>query len=116
MVKLIACDLDDTLLNDELAVSQENIEAIAQAQERGLIFTFATGRMYASALPFAKQLDLPPELPLICYNGALIQGAQVKQSRGAAFFDSGLDMVRYCASQGWTTNVLQDELYVMSQC
>ncbi len=114
MVKLIACDLDDTLLNDELAVSQENIEAIAQAQERGLIFTFATGRMYASALPFAKQLDLPPELPLICYNGALIKRVSGETIYEAPLsFDLALDMVRYCTSQGWTTNVYyKDELYV----
>ena len=114
MVKLIVSDLDDTLLNDELALSEENIEAVAQARERGLIFTFATGRMYASALAFAKQLNLPQELPLICYNGALIQRVSGETIYEAPLsFDLALDMVRYCASQGWTTNVYyKDELYV----
>lgn len=44
MIKLVACDLDGTLFNSEMEVSQENIQAIHQAQENGIEFLIATGR------------------------------------------------------------------------
>lgn len=42
--RLIACDLDGTLLNDELTVSSRNLAAIAAFREQGGILTVATGR------------------------------------------------------------------------
>ena len=67
MVKLIVSDLDDTLLSNDLTISPANLHAIAQARAQGIIFTFATGRMFVSSLPYAKQLELPGDVPLICY-------------------------------------------------
>ncbi|HHY28762.1 MAG TPA: HAD family phosphatase [Desulfitobacterium dehalogenans] len=72
-IKLVATDLDDTLLQDDLTLSERNIEAIRQAKEQGVYFTFATGRMPASARPYAEQLGL--DIPIITYNGAMIQEA-----------------------------------------
>lgn len=73
MIKLIAIDLDDTLLNTERHVSPRNREAIRAARERGVMVTLATGRMYQSALPYALELGL--DVPLITYQGALIKTA-----------------------------------------
>ncbi|MHB8157077.1 MAG: Cof-type HAD-IIB family hydrolase [Desulfocucumaceae bacterium] len=70
-IKLIAVDLDDTLLRNDLTISTRTKRAIAQAIESGASVTFATGRMFASALPFARELNL--DLPLICYQGALVK-------------------------------------------
>ena len=106
MVKLIVSDLDDTLLTDKLTISQADMDAIAQAQAQGMIFTIATGRMFVATLPFAKQLGLPPERPIICYNGAVVQSVS-----GQVVYENpirhelALDIVEYCTSQGWTTNV-----------
>lgn len=44
---------------------------VSRARARGVTVTLATGRMLASALPFAQELRL--EAPLICYHGGLIQ-------------------------------------------
>ncbi|MDF2571562.1 MAG: yidA 2 [Sporomusa sp.] len=70
-IKLVALDLDDTLLDSKLAVSPRACEAIRLAKAQGVIVTIATGRMYCSALPYARQLGL--DVPLITYNGALIK-------------------------------------------
>ncbi|MDW7675091.1 MAG: Cof-type HAD-IIB family hydrolase [Bacillota bacterium] len=70
-IKLIVMDLDDTLINNSLIVTDENKEAIAKAQEQGIRVTLATGRMYRSALPYAHELGI--SLPLITYQGALIK-------------------------------------------
>lgn len=77
MYKMIAIDLDGTLLTDELTVSPGTIEAIQKAVEAGAVVTIATGRMFPSAKPFARQLGL--NVPLITYQGALIKDVQEKE-------------------------------------
>lgn len=69
--KLIAIDLDDTLLNSQVILSAKNKEAILKAQAIGVEVTLATGRMYRSALPVARELQI--DIPLITYQGALIK-------------------------------------------
>lgn len=73
MYKMIAIDLDDTLLTDDLQIPSGCISAIKKAVDKGVIVTLATGRMYASAAPIAAQLEL--NVPIITYQGALIKGA-----------------------------------------
>ena len=70
MIKLVACDLDGTLLSSNRQVSQENLQAIKKMQEKGIPFVVATGRIYASAKDYAKSLDL--QTPVIACNGAVV--------------------------------------------
>jgi HAD superfamily hydrolase (TIGR01484 family) len=69
-VRLIATDLDGTLLNAEHEVSKENIKAIRQAQEQGIEVVVATGRTYFDASFICKKFGL--DTYLISYNGAAI--------------------------------------------
>lgn len=71
--KMIAIDLDDSLLDNDLMISPKNKEALYRAIEQGVIITIATGRMYISALVYAKQLGL--DVPLITYQGGLVKSA-----------------------------------------
>jgi Cof subfamily protein (haloacid dehalogenase superfamily) len=71
MYKLIAIDLDDTLLNDDHEITLATKQALAAAAEQGVIVTIATGRMYASAAAIARDLNM--NVPLITYQGALIK-------------------------------------------
>ena len=50
-IKLVACDLDGTLLNDKGEVSRENLDAIKELTERGIYFVPASGRAYAELIP-----------------------------------------------------------------
>lgn len=75
--KLIAIDLDDTLLRNDLTISERAKKAIQAAMNKGVLVTFATGRMYCSALPYA--LDLGLDLPLITYQGGLVKYADGRQ-------------------------------------
>lgn len=59
MYKLIACDLDETLLNDKKEVGKRNIEAIKKAeQEYGVRFVPATGRGYTCLDSILTDLDV----------------------------------------------------------
>ena len=71
MIKLLALDLDGTLLNSRGEISNKNLEAIEQAEAIGVLVTIATGRRFRDALPVARQINL--NAPLICHNGALIK-------------------------------------------
>ncbi|HHT70777.1 MAG TPA: HAD family phosphatase [Firmicutes bacterium] len=75
--RLLALDLDGTLLDDHNRISLRNRDAIWAARDRGVVVTLSTGRMYRSAIRFAHELEM--EVPLITYNGALIKdsGGQV---------------------------------------
>ena len=58
MLKLIACDLDETLLTTDKKISKEDIEAIQKARSQGIRFVVATGRGYHSLENILKPLDL----------------------------------------------------------
>lgn len=70
MIKLIASDMDGTLLNHDLIVPSENIKAIKKAQEAGIEFMIATGRGIHEALPLLEQYQLNPAF--ITLNGAQV--------------------------------------------
>ena len=71
MYKLIAIDIDDTLLNDQNQVTEKTKQALKAAQEAGVTITLATGRMFASAQQIAKQIEL--NVPIITYQGSLVK-------------------------------------------
>src|SRR5208282_5824319 len=70
-VRLIALDIDGTLLDSRWRLSEGNRQAIADAAGRGIEIALATGRRYDFAMPIAQQLDAP--LTMIVSNGALIR-------------------------------------------
>lgn len=91
MYKLVAIDLDDTLLNDELDITEGTRASLNTAIDRGVVITIATGRMYASAKKIADKLGL--EVPLITYQGALVKHAK----DGTVLYERNVppDVVRY---------------------
>ncbi|MDR7071213.1 Cof-type HAD-IIB family hydrolase [Fictibacillus barbaricus] len=71
MKKLIAIDMDGTLVNKQLKVTKENSRVITQAVKEGHHVVIATGRSYDEARHSLEDADL--HLPLICVNGAEIR-------------------------------------------
>lgn len=72
-IKMVALDLDDTLLNSELKISSACVNAVQKARQKGVIITLSTGRMFKSALPYAKQLGI--DVPIITYQGAWVKNS-----------------------------------------
>ena len=114
--KLLAVDLDDTLLNEKFVISARNRAAIQKADARGIMVTLATGRMFRSALPFARELGI--DLPLVTYHGALIKQAgsgNVLQHR-AVPLSLALKILEYSEEQKVHVNLyLDDNLYVQEE-
>lgn len=70
MIRLVAYDLDGTLIGRDLNVTQGVRDAVARARDAGVAGCLVTGRMYRAALPFARELHF--EAPIVCYQGAAI--------------------------------------------
>ena len=111
--KLIAVDLDDTLLDNELRVTAPVQEAVRRAVAAGVKFTFSTGRMFRSAKPYAELLGL--DVPLITYQGALV----INPRTGEEFqylplpLDCAREIVTHIHTLGYHLNAyLDDELYM----
>ena len=71
MIKLIATDLDNTLLDKDGSVPPETVAALAKAEEKGVTVTVATGRSFASARGVAEMIG--GNGLAICYNGSQIR-------------------------------------------
>lgn len=72
-IRLVAIDLDGTLLNSRREISEGNRQAILQAVEGGVQVVIVTGRRFHSALPLVSQI--PCLVNLITSNGALISNS-----------------------------------------
>lgn len=70
MIKLIASDMDGTLLNSNHKIPQNNIELIKFAQKNGIEFVVATGRAYYEALPSLNNENI--KCDVISFNGGII--------------------------------------------
>jgi len=71
--KILALDLDDTLLHSDLSISYRTRNAIKQAVEMGVTVVLASGRVLAAMEHFSQLLGLHKRRGyLICNNGALI--------------------------------------------
>jgi len=71
MIRLIALDLDGTLLNSALKVSERNGEAVRRALDSGVKVVLATSRWYLLAKRTADRLGI--DTPLVANNGAIVK-------------------------------------------
>ena len=74
-VKLIALDLDDTLLNENREISDENVEVLRKCAEKGIYVVLCSGRAEDAILPFIRRLEIAGKETgryLIAINGCSI--------------------------------------------
>ena len=116
--KLIASDLDETLLNDDHVVPESNIYWIQKAvKERGVKFVPATGRGYMQILPELTQLglkDMEGEY-VLSFNGAAL--TENKDNRIIEFNGLGFDKMKEIFEFGLKQDVCihvytNDTLYI----
>ena len=74
MYKLIAVDMDGTLLNDNKEITKPTLFAIHELIKKGYIFCISTGRPYYGVKPYCDLIN--GDIPLIIYNGAVVRFSQ----------------------------------------
>lgn len=73
MYKMLVMDFDDTLLSDDLSISQENIDAIVKAKEKGVYILFCSGRSNDSMRKYIDIMDTHEDHEFfVSFNGARI--------------------------------------------
>jgi len=114
LIKLVALDVDGTLVGKDLQIPARTKEAIRSARERGVRFAIVTGRMYQSGVPYARELGLEG-MPLVAYNGALVR----EYPSGRTIYHEPVPvelckaLAAFCEARGYHLQAfVDDELYV----
>lgn len=94
MIKLLALDLDGTVLNSRGQIPDENRRAIRAAEDHGVLVTIATGRRFRDGRPVGRDLEL--NAPLITHNGALLKYADSLETVASSLLDTetAMEIVR----------------------
>lgn len=83
--RLIATDMDGTLLQPDDTISTATLKAIEKAREKGVVFTLSTGRPVQGVKKYIDLLGL--DCPVITYNGAVV----VHSGTGDILFSQEMD-------------------------
>lgn len=116
MYKLIAIDIDDTLINDDKEVTPATQQALEQAVAKDVVVTLATGRAYASAQKIARQTGL--NVPIITYQGALIKNLMDEKVLYERYVpeDAAHKLFEYCIEHNLHLQVyIDDKLYAREE-
>ena len=70
-IKLVACDLDGTLLSSENQIGVGTRQLVKELKDYGIRFTLITGRVHSASVKYAKKLGI--EDPIVSLNGALVK-------------------------------------------
>ena len=84
MIRLIASDLDGTLLNEEGMLSEKTAECIRNAQQAGILWVAATGRSLKTASELMRTAGVSPEY-------LLLNGAEFRKSDGTLIFQKSIE-------------------------
>jgi Cof subfamily protein (haloacid dehalogenase superfamily) len=78
-IRLIALDIDGTIIGDDHKIATRTIRAVRGAMDRDVAVSLVTGRMVSSAMRFARELGLTG--PIVGYQGGLIRAMPPPDSR-----------------------------------
>ena len=120
MIKLIASDMDGTLLDKNHGISEENIAAIKEAESKGIKFAIVTGRSYDDVRPIIEQYDLDCECVALnggAYydkDGNILEAIYIDKSRVREILEvmlKGDFSVEIYTDKGYYTTNTKEELW-----
>lgn len=101
MYRLIALDIDDTLLGGDGEIGRANMEAIAATRAAGCEVTLATARSWRATRPFVEELALTA--PLICLTGSAVYSPVGEALRLVPLVAEEARLLAACADrEGWS--------------
>lgn len=109
-IRLLAIDLDGTLVNHELKMDPRDVAAVKAAAAAGVTVVLATGRMFKSSLRYAQPLGLTG--PIINYQGAVVR----EIATGEVWYRCELNVevqqrvLALAEPKDWHANVYVDEV------
>ena len=118
-IRLLALDIDGTLVGDDLVIGPRTRAAVRRAVEEGVAVSLVTGRMVSSAMRFARELEL--SAPVVGYQGGLIREIPPPGSTrlGRLLFhrplaaDTARDVIAWTREQGLDPHVNHLERFIL---
>lgn len=115
-VKLLAMDMDDTLLREDLTISEEVRRKLAEAEEKGVMLVLASGRMPHAMHRYIEELGLDKqEGYAICTNGSFIIKTDTYETIHEQMLETGfaLEVHKTVADMGLPIQVyIEDVIHV----
>lgn len=108
-IKLIAIDIDGTLITPDKRVTSSVRRALRYAEDRGIMVTLITGRLYPTCKKYSLELDLSG--PCVIYQGAMIIDPKTDQVLHEVRIskDKALKIVRIARERALSLNVYMDQ-------
>ncbi len=107
----LVLDIDGTVLDDELSISENTVELIRRLKKKGITVIFCTGRMLDSAKHIIKKHFDSDDFPIVSYNGSLITLPGIDEPIFHHFIDqdSAVKIIEYlrnkrCHRQAYINN------------
>ncbi len=114
--KIVFIDLDDTLLNDDKMVSDENKYALQDWLEAGNYVAIATGRSEVSSFPIMEELDLMKKgCYLVGYQGGVSYDASTREKLHATYLnnDAAIDLLNAIYDAGLYAHTFNDDIMLV---
>ena len=111
MIRLIATDLDDTLLNEHSDINPRVMEALKAAMAAGCGIVLSSGRMLEAMLPLAERIGV--NAPMLLFNGALAYDHRTQETIFADRlpYETALAIVEMCEDMGFYIQVYPGKNY-----
>ncbi|MDR0452975.1 MAG: HAD family hydrolase, partial [Treponema sp.] len=117
-VRLLALDLDDTLLRSDLTISFHTRNVLKRAEKAGITVVLASGRFPPAMERFSVQLGLNKRHGyLICDNGAIIQETLSGKAVFEARLPPGAALIAYdlADAEGFPVQIYEGDLMYISR-
>lgn len=111
-IKLLALDIDETLVHDVHCISEANRRAVARAQARGVFVTVATGRGFRASEPIWRAIKV--EGPVITYGGAIVRHTVTGELLFASRIGDAVahELLAYAHERGYHAHVYDGDTVV----
>lgn len=118
-IKMVAIDIDGTLINDKREITPRTVAAIKKASQQGVKIVLCTGRPMTGVTAYLKQLGLSDrdDEYVVSFNGGLAQttSGQVMVDESMAF-DDYADWENYCLKENVHSQLeTRDYIYTTNQ-
>ncbi|MDR3336924.1 MAG: Cof-type HAD-IIB family hydrolase [Treponema sp.] len=117
-IRILALDLDDTLLRSDLTISFRTRSAIKKAESAGIVVVLASGRVPVALEKYAKMLNLHKRPGyLICNNGTIIQESLTGEYMYESFLPTKSALVAFdlANAEGFPVQIYEHDIMYISR-
>jgi Cof subfamily protein (haloacid dehalogenase superfamily) len=117
-IRLLALDLDDTLLRSDLSISYRTRNVIKKAEAAGVTVVLASGRAPAAMEQFSRLLGMQKRPGyLVCNNGTIIQESHTRRCVYEIRIPAETGLIAYdlAAAEGFPVQIYEDDIMYVSR-